>query len=117
MKLGGGNIGCVLHAPSGDSHIRRLNLSGNNIGDKGATLLAEMLKVRRACLLPCGDAHPKHSLKRLSDACAYSVASDHAKREEARPGHLKAPVYSACIHGKELGHACKRSVWCFVWLR
>ena len=31
---------------SGDSHIRRLNLSGNNIGDKGATLLAEMLKVR-----------------------------------------------------------------------
>ena len=27
--------------------MRRLNLCGNNIGDRGATLLAEMLKVLR----------------------------------------------------------------------
>ena len=31
---------------SGNSRIRTLNLSGNNIGDKGAALLAEMLKAR-----------------------------------------------------------------------
>ena len=30
----------------GNSRIRTLNLSGNNIGDKGAALLAEMLKAR-----------------------------------------------------------------------
>ena len=30
---------------AGDAAIRKLNLTGNNIGDKGATLLAEMLKV------------------------------------------------------------------------
>lgn len=36
--------------PAGDAAIRKLNLTGNNIGDKGATLLAEMLKV--------GSRHP-----------------------------------------------------------
>lgn len=30
---------------AGNASIRRLNLGGNNIGDKGATVLAEMLKV------------------------------------------------------------------------
>lgn len=39
---------CIL---KGDSTIRRLNLSGNNVGDKGATLLAEMLKVGSFLLL------------------------------------------------------------------
>jgi len=49
---------CLLHAyragpsgaraPAGNSRIRTLNLSSNNIGDKGATLLAEMLKVLAA---------------------------------------------------------------------
>jgi hypothetical protein len=50
---------------AGNSRIRTLNLSSNNIGDKGATLLAEMLKVPAAarprqapaCYLP-GCAQP-----------------------------------------------------------
>ena len=39
---------------SGDARIHTLNLSANNIGDKGAAALAEMLKVcaiHMACLL------------------------------------------------------------------
>ena len=36
----------VCLGASGNSRIRTLNLSGNNIGDKGAALLAEMLKAR-----------------------------------------------------------------------
>jgi hypothetical protein len=39
----------VLYS-AGDARMRRLNLSGNNIGDKGATLLAEMLKARAMIL-------------------------------------------------------------------
>ena len=38
-------LGCAGGA-SGNSRVRTLNLSGNNIGDKGAALLAEMLKAR-----------------------------------------------------------------------
>ena len=33
----------------GDAAIRKLNLTGNNIGDKGSTVLAEMLKVCALC--------------------------------------------------------------------
>ena len=35
--------------PTGDAAIRKLNLTGNNIGDKGSTVLAEMLKVCALC--------------------------------------------------------------------
>ena len=35
--------------PVGDAAIRKLNLTGNNIGDKGSTVLAEMLKVHATC--------------------------------------------------------------------
>lgn len=35
----------VLCSGSGDARIHTLNLSANNIGDKGAAALAEMLKV------------------------------------------------------------------------
>ena len=35
----------AVDSAAGDAAIRKLNLTGNNIGDKGATLLAEMLKV------------------------------------------------------------------------
>lgn len=40
----------AVRCTAGDAAIRKLNLTGNNIGDKGATLLAEMLKV---VLIPC----------------------------------------------------------------
>ena len=50
---------------SGNSRIRTLNLSGNNIGDKGAALLAEMLKARTlsAVTHACGKCcqHPVES--------------------------------------------------------
>ena len=35
------------HAVAGDARIHTLNLSANNIGDRGAAALAEMLKVSR----------------------------------------------------------------------
>ena len=41
----------MVGRPVGDAAIRKLNLTGNNIGDKGSTVLAEMLKV-------CGLCHP-----------------------------------------------------------
>ena len=34
---------------AGDARIHTLNLSANNIGDRGAAALAEMLKVNIAC--------------------------------------------------------------------
>ncbi len=45
VAVGMHGIQTPLLVATGDSTIRRLNLSGNNVGDKGATLLAEMLKV------------------------------------------------------------------------
>ena len=46
-----------VFAPTGDASLRTLNLSANNIGDRGAAALAEMLKVSvftsllRVCIL------------------------------------------------------------------
>lgn len=69
---------------SGNSRIRTLNLSGNNIGDKGAALLAEMLKARTynmrdaACgtwrqQLCCGATSPQLTHQNMC-ICEYTHA-------------------------------------------
>ena len=97
--------------PVGDAAIRKLNLTGNNIGDKGSTVLAEMLKVCTLCtpLKGCITLYPNAIL--CPDACTllYHFAPRHcpepASEQSSIPDGSCRPMEEVdAVHGHELFH-------------